>query len=105
MSLLRGILLSYEYVDIVKFLKAVDMRTVVEKAAAAWARISTDTIRKLRSKLLPLSTAESSLTSGEENPATSQSDASKIAGFLTDFQQMGQDLTEQDIQNCLGGRP
>ena len=37
---------------------------------------------------------ESSLTIGEENPATSQSDASEIAGFMTDFQQIGQDLTE-----------
>ena len=38
----------------------------------------------------------------EENPAISQSDASEIAGFMTDFQQMGQDLTEQNIQDRLG---
>ena len=101
-SLLRDILLSDEDLDIVKFLKAVNMRTVVEKAAAAWADISTDTIRKSWRKLLPLPTSESSLTTGEENPATSQSDASEIAGFLTDFQQMGQDLTEQDVQDWLG---
>ena len=77
------------------------MRVVVEKAAVAWAGISTDMIRKSWRKLLPLPTSGSRLTTGEENPATSQSHASEIAGFLTNFQQMGHDLTEQDIQDWL----
>ena len=53
---------------------------------------------------LSLPTSESSLTTGEENPATSYSYASKTARFLINFQQMGQDLTEQDIhvQDWLG---
>ena len=95
-------MLSDENLDIFTFLKAVSMRIAVEKAADAWAGISTDAIRKSWSKLLPLPTSESSLTTVEENPATSLSDASEIARFLTDFQQMGQDLSEQDIQDWLG---
>ena len=45
-SLLRGILFSDEDLDDVKCLKAVNMQTVIEKAAAVWTDISTDTIRK-----------------------------------------------------------
>ena len=94
-SLLRDILLSDEDLDILKFLKAVNMRVVVEKAATAWADISTDTIRKSWRKLVPLPTSESSLTAREESPSTSQNDAPQIAEFLNDFQQMGQDLTDR----------
>ena len=100
-SLLRDLLLSGEDLDVVQFLKAVNLRTVVEKAAIAWACIGTDTIRRSWGKLVQLPTSESSLTTEEETPATSQSDAVEIAGFLTDFQQMGHDLTEQDIRDWL----
>ena len=100
-SLIRDMLLSDEDLDVVKFLKAVNLQAVAEKVATAWAGISADTIRRSWGKLVPLPTSESSLTTEEENLATSQSDAAEIAWFLTDFQQMGQDLTEQDIRDWL----
>ena len=80
-------MLSDEDLDIAKFLEAVNMRIVAEKPAAAWADINTDTIHKLWRKLFPLPTLQSSLATVEESPATAQSDAFEIAGFLTSFQQ------------------
>ena len=61
------------------------MQTVVEKAAAAWAGISTNTIHKSSRNLLPLPTSESSLAIGEENPATFKVTLPELPSFWTIF--------------------
>jgi len=78
------------------------MKTVIDKIVIAWNEISADTIRKSWKKLVPLPTLESSPTT-EQNPPVSalQNDFPKVAEFLADFQQMGQSLTEQDVEDWL----
>ena len=66
-SLLRDILLSEEQPDIVKFIKSVNMKVVVEKIALSWNEITPLTIRRSWRKLLPLedsSTIEDTMDDG-----------------------------------------
>ena len=95
-SLLQDILLSDDEVDITQFLKAIDMKLVIEKVAVSWDEISANTIRKSWRKLIPQDTTESSAS-----PLDHGAGGPQVTDFLSDFQQMGQQLTEQDVSEWL----
>ena len=95
-SLLRDILLSDDEVDIAQFLKAINMKHVIEKVAVSWDEISADTIRKSWRKLVPLDASENNASSPDDG-----TNGPQVAEFLSDFEQMGQHLTEQDVSEWL----
>jgi len=98
-SLLQDILLTEEDLDICEFLKGVNMKTVIDKIVIAWKEISIDTICKPWRKRVPLPALKSSLTTKQSPPVSAlQNDFLEAAEFLADFQQMGQSLTEQDVE-------
>lgn len=89
-SLLRDILLSE---DVVKFIKSVNMKVVIEKIALSWNEITPLTIRRSWRKLLPLEDSPTMEDTMDDGPANSE--------FMHDFLDLGHDLDETEITEWL----
>lgn len=92
-SLLRELLLSVEQLDIVEFLKQVNMKVVAETVAVAWDQITTTTIRRSWRKLLPIED-EDTMDGDHDNEPTD-------SDFVDNFQRLGQELDESDVSEWL----
>ena len=83
-SLLWDILLSDDEVDIAQFLKAINMKHVIENVVVSWDEINADTIRKSWRKVVLLDALENNASSPDDG-----TNGPQVVEFLSDFEQMG----------------
>ena len=94
-SLLQDLLLLESDIDIVTFLKSINMLVVIQKVSLAWEEITPTTIRQSWRKLISEESTDESL----------RQDAVQLANadFILEFNTLGYDIPEEDAAEWLNG--